>query len=192
MKINTVNPLYASYGLPASSTESNPPATRHHYTAADLLLLAPPTPLLPPPLTAVNSVSSISAQNGADVKRGLCNVSAEFSLGALEAMAVLKQRDDHSPVRSVASVHPQLEMEPEKKKVKSEEDAPMDLSESSVTHSSASRHYIATRSVNHAAVCEVCVYNRDARSVRDMHRSSTHSEVGDIGSSSTATLKAAV
>ena len=153
VKVNTVNPLYASYGLP---TATDPPVSRHY--TGDLLLL-PPTLLPPPTASSVSSINeslnfSTLSQNGdlAKPSGGLCNVSAEFSLGALEAMAVLKQQRDHSPARIVSTVRPQSDTEAQKNNTKSEEE-PMDLSESSVTHIGVPRELTDINRLRESASC---------------------------------------
>jgi hypothetical protein len=131
------------------------------------LLLLSPTLLPPPTASNVSSIneslnSSTLSQNGdlAKPSGGLCNVSAEFSLGALEAMAVLKQQQthDHSPARIVSTVYPQLDTAAHKKSTKPE-DEPMDLSDSAVTQTGAS--------------CELTDINR-LRESTSCNRSTTH------------------
>jgi len=150
--VNTVNPLYASYGLPTA----DPPVSRHY--TGDLLLL-PPTLLPPPTASNVSSIneslnSSTLSENGDLAKPSgeLCNVSAEFSLGALEAMAVLKQQRDHSPARIVSTVRPQSDTKAQKNNTKSEEE-PMDLSESSVTHIGVPRELTDVNRLRESASC---------------------------------------
>lgn len=99
VKVHTVSPLYASYPVMADRSEERTGAA-----------------------TAPESAASISPNPPAEEEKR----TTEFSLGALEAMAALKQR--------VLSPPPPSPPPPEEEPTKQEEEAtvPLDLSEASV------------------------------------------------------------